>query len=131
MKKLFGVLAIAYWLSLSASAQSLSPAKIHIYNGIAGIPIEIKTILNESTPLRIRSRTWTIIQTNGDSLGFVINNKPYFLHFESGKQYYFVAQISQGSHVVITEKSEREFILTATISSAKGPEEYNLSRVNN
>ncbi|WP_420147125.1 hypothetical protein [Spirosoma sp.] len=130
MRKLFGVLAITYCLSLSTKAQSLPPAKIHIYNGIAGTPIETRTTLNESAPLRIKWRTWAIIQVR-DSLGFVINNKPYFLHFEPGKQYYFVAQISQGDHGIVTEKSAREFILTANISSAKGPEEYNLSRIDN
>ncbi|GAB3710614.1 hypothetical protein GCM10027592_47470 [Spirosoma flavus] len=130
MKKLFGGLAITCWLSLSANAQSLPPTRIHIFNGLTAIPIEIKTTLNEANPLRIRSRMWAIIQFQGDSLGFVVNDKPYFLHFEPGKQYYFVAQSSHTSLAVFTEKSEREFILTASVASGKGPEAYNLPRLN-
>jgi hypothetical protein len=79
----------------------------------------------------IKKHTWAIIRPASDSLGFIINSTPHFLHFEPNKQYYFVVEHSNGTSPIITEKSEREFVLTATVSSVKGPEEYDLTKVNN
>ncbi|GAB3494687.1 hypothetical protein GCM10027341_11130 [Spirosoma knui] len=93
--------------------------------------VEVETTLNQRKPIVLKSHTWTVIRPTGDSLGFIVNGHPHFLHFEPNKQYYFVVQHSNGSSPIIIEKSEREFILTATISSVKGPEEYDLTKVNN
>jgi len=118
-------------LILSGKAQSVPPARIHFFNAVAGSYAELKVTGYDKNLIKVRSRTWVIIQTAGDSVGFLVNNKPYFVHFEPGKQYYFVAQVNTATHMVITEKSEREFIMTVSINSAKGPEEYNLTKLPN
>ncbi|GAB3970319.1 hypothetical protein GCM10028806_18180 [Spirosoma terrae] len=67
----------------------------------------------------------------GDSLGLAVDGKYHSIHFEPNKQYYFMIETSYGSRPMVTEKSEREFILTATINSVKGPENYTLTKVVN
>jgi len=99
-------------------------------SGGLSIP-EIKTTLDEGGSVILKSRTWHLIQTTADSIGFFVDSKPYYLHFEPVKQYYFIVQTSYGSRPVVTEKSEREFILTATIESIKGPEIHILNKINN
>lgn len=127
MKKLL-VLLIGCLISSILYGQTTPVTRIHFFNGMAGVSADIKTTANQLKPITIKSRTWAIFQTTADSLGFMVNNKPYFIHFAPGKQYYFVIALGNlaGSHAVVSETSEREFILTASLNSAKGPEEYSL-----
>ena len=132
MKALIGIITIACLLSISSKAQSLAATKLHFLNVTVGLTIpEVKTANEPEKPILLKSRTWVTIQPVGDSLGLVLNGKPYFIHFEPHKEYYFILQPSYNSRPVITEKSAREFILTATINSAKGPELYVLSNITN
>ncbi|AQG82100.1 hypothetical protein [Spirosoma montaniterrae] len=129
MKALIGVVIITCLLSVSSKAQSATPAKLHFLNVINGLSKpEIKTANEMKKPILLKSRTWVTIQTAGDSLGLILNGKPYSIRFEPNKEYYFVLQANYTGWV-ITEKSEREFILTAAVNSAKGPEIYVLSSV--
>ena len=118
-------------LSLESKAQSKQPAKVHFLNLVVGTTAEVRTTFDEKKPILLKARNWVVIQTMGDSLGLVVDDKSHTIHFESSKQYYFVIQNSYGSRPVMTEKSEREFVLTATINSVKGPEEYNQAKVIN
>jgi len=131
MKALIGILALVCFVSLESKAQSLQPAKVHFLNLVVGTNAEVKTTFDEKKPILLKARTWVVVQTAGDSLGLVVDGKSHTIHFESGKQYYFVIQTSYGSRPVMTEKSEREFVLTATINSVKGPEEYSQTKVIN
>ncbi|MFD2571178.1 hypothetical protein ACFSUS_11065 [Spirosoma soli] len=131
MKKLIAAVIITCLISAGGKAQVVAPAKINLLNMISGTFYEIRTSTDEKKPIQVKSRTWVVIQTIGDSLSFIIDNKPYFLHFDSGKQYYFVIEGGYNSRPVITEKSKREFIMTANINSVKGPEEAIVSKVNN
>jgi hypothetical protein len=128
MKFLIGLTLIA--CSISTVSYPQSPAKIHLLNPMNSERVELKTTLNQRKPIVIKSHTWVVIRPVSDSLGFIVNGHPHFLHFEPNKQYYFIVQYSNGSSPIITEKSEREFILTAAIYSVKGPEEYELTKVN-
>lgn len=118
-------------LNLGSKAQSQYPAKVHFLNLVVGTTAEVKTSVDEKKPILLKARTWVVVQTVGDSLGLMVDGKAHSIHFEAGKQYYFVIQSSYGTRPVITEKSEREFVLTATINSVKGPEEYTQSKVVN
>ena len=131
MKTLIGIMAIICLLGFNGKAQSLSSTKIHFLNVMGAMTAELKTTINPKNPIRIKSRTWIVIRPVSDSLSFIVDNKFYLLHFEPNKQYYFVIRAGYYSSPVITEKSEREFILTATAASARGPEEYILSKVTN
>ena len=131
MKILIWLIVIIFLLSLDGKAQSLSSIKIHFLNSMVGMSAELKTTFESKNPIRIKPRAWVVIQPAGDSLSFIVDNKPYLLHFEPNKQYYFIIQVGHFSRPVITEKSEREFILTATTESARGPEEYILSKDTN
>lgn len=129
MKTLTGLMLVACSMSTVSNAQS--PAKIHLLNLVNLWNAEVKTTLDQRKPILLKPHTWVVIQPIGDSLGFVVNGHPHFVHFEPNKQYYFVVQSSNGSRPEITEKSEREFILTAAINSIKGPEAYDLTKINN
>ena len=131
MKTLIGIMILVFLANVVSKGQSLPPAKVHFLNVMVGINAEITTTIDKKKPIQLKSRRWVVVQVVGDSLGFVIDGKPYFVHFEPNKQYYFVVQASYGSRPVITEKSEREFILTAAMNSVKGPEYYDLARVAN
>ncbi|GAB3540493.1 hypothetical protein [Spirosoma fluminis] len=129
MKTLFGVIAIASLLSTSTKAQSSAPTRIHFMNLTMGINIpEVKTTIESTKPILLKRSTWVTVETVGDSLGLVIDGKPYFIHFVPNKQYYFVLQSSNGSRPIITEKSEQEFALTATIDNVKRLEAYSLGK---
>lgn len=130
MKTLVGTIAIFCLLSLSGKAQPLNSTKIHLLNTMLK-SAELKTTVDPNNPIRVKPRTWVFIQPVGDSLSFIVDNKSYLLHFEPNRQYYFVIQAGYYSYPQITEKSEREFVLTAATESAKGPEEYTLSKITN
>jgi hypothetical protein len=132
MKAFIGITVIACLLSTSAIAQSTTPTRIHFLNLIVGINTpEVKTTLNPDKSILIKARTWVTIETVGDSLGLLIDGKPYFVHFAPNKQYYFVLNSSYTSRAVISEKTEQEFMLTASIDNVKGPEVYSLGKVPN
>ncbi|MVM34579.1 hypothetical protein GO755_31410 [Spirosoma sp. HMF4905] len=131
MKALIGIIISICLLGINGQAQVPTSTKVHFLNSMIGLNAELKTTIDPKNPIRIKPRTWAIIQPAGDSLGFIIDNKPYFLHFSPNKHYYFVIQAGHFSRPVITEKSEQEFILSAAAESAKGPEEYILSKESN
>lgn len=132
MKTLIGILALTCLLGTNSKAQSPTPARIHFMNLIAGINTpEVKTTLNSDKSILLKARTWVTIETVGDSLGLLIDGKPYFVRFAPNKQYYFVLNSSYTSRPVISEKSEQEFMLTASIDNVKGPEVYSFSKLTN
>ncbi len=131
MKRWYLLVVTICLLSLSSRAQTPAPARIHFLNLMIANYAEIKVAANEKKPIVIKFRTWVTVQSVSDSIGFVINNKAYFLHFEPGKQYYFVIQSTHTTRPTVTEKSEREFLLTAGMNSIKGPEEYVLTETSN
>ena len=128
MKRAFGVVLMACLMALTAKAQLPAPARLHFLNPLHGERVAINMTGN-GKPMLIKARTWGFVQPAGDSLGLVIGDKPYFIHVERGKQYYFIFQTSQGARPVLTEKSEREFLLTAgSFSNVVGPTEYLLNK---
>ncbi len=129
MKILIAVLVVLCLIRTTSKAQQT--AKVHFLNLVVGANAEVKTTVDQRKPILLKSRTWTVIQPAGDSLGLVVDGKPYFIHFDPDKQYYFVIQSSYTSRPVVTEKSEREFIMTAAINSVKGPEEVITTRLTN
>lgn len=131
MKTKAYLIVFACLLSLASQAQSLVPARVHFLNAIQGLNVEFKTGANSKQSIIVKSHSWVTVQTMGDSLGFVVDNKTYFLHFEPNKQYYFIIQTAHGSRPIITEKSEREFILTASAESVKGPVEVTVDKIAN
>ena len=131
MKTLIGVIALLCLSTIPNEAQSLAPTKIHFLNTMVGFNAELKMTVDQQNPLVIKNRTWVIIRTTSDSLGFVIDSKPHFIHFDPHKQYYFLIQGNSYSRPIITAISEQEFILSASISSIKGPEEHDLTKVSN
>ena len=132
MRKLLGITAIISLINLTVHAQGTALTRIHIFNATTPLGyILIKTTANDTNPIKIKSVSWATIQMTSDSLGFVVNDKPYFAHFEAGKQYYFVAESTHNSRIVFTEKSEREFLLSVHVNPTKGPDVYNLDKVPN
>lgn len=132
MRRQLGIMAIISLINLTVHAQGPALTRIHIFNATTPLGyILIKTTANDTNPIKIKTLTWATIQTTGDSLGFVVNDKSYFTHFEAGKQYYFVAQATYNSRIVFTEKSEREFLLSVHVNPTKGPDVYNLDKVSN
>ncbi|GAB3895059.1 hypothetical protein [Spirosoma agri] len=127
MKKLLSIIFITLLTHSLVNAQAAALVKVNIFNAAAGVSVDIQTANSPEKPIHIKSRTWIIVQTTGDSLALIINKKPYSIHFEPGKPYYFVAQAGPTAHLTMTEKSEREFLLTAAASNARGPEEYTIS----
>ncbi|WP_338876402.1 hypothetical protein WBJ53_12215 [Spirosoma sp. SC4-14] len=119
-------------LSLASQAQSLAPARIHFLNTMVGLNAELRMGTDgPKQSIVIKARHWITVQVKGDSLGFLVDDKTYFLHFEPNRQYYFIIHKAHDSRPVITEKSEREFILTASAESVKGPEEFTVDKVTN
>lgn len=127
--KLMASLVVLCLVSLESLAQS--PARIHFLNTTVGMSAELKTSLDPKKSVIVRSNRWVRVEAPGDSLGIVIDSKTYFLHFEPNKQYYFVVHSAHGNRSMITEKSEREFMLTAALRSTKGPEEYTIDKIAN
>jgi hypothetical protein len=127
----FGVALFCALISSSVYAQANRPfTRTHLFNGMNGASLEVKTTTTENNPIQVKRRTWAIIQTTADSVGFIINSKPYFIHISPGKQYYFMATLGSmtGSYAAVSEMTEREFILTVSTNNAKGPEEYSLDK---
>jgi len=131
MKTKAYLIVFACLLGLASQAQSLAPARVHFLNAIQGLNVEFKTGTNSKQPIIVKSHSWVTVRVMDDSLGFVVDNKTYFLHFEPNKQYYFIIQTAHGSRPTITEKSEREFILTASAESVKGPVEVTVDKIAN
>ncbi|WP_338874919.1 hypothetical protein WBJ53_04800 [Spirosoma sp. SC4-14] len=113
------------------NAQLVPSTKIHFYNAIALLETEIRTSVNQKKPIVVKPNTWAIIQLTGDSLGFAINNKTYFVHFSPKTQHYFIAQKCNGTLPTVAKISEQEFVLTVGINSAKGPDSYTLRKSSN
>lgn len=127
MKTLIGILVCICTLCCRSEAQTSPSARIHFLNTMsAGLRADLKLTADPKNPIKLKSSDWVVVQTVGDSLGFVIDNKPYWLHFEPNKQYYFLIQTSHYSQPLMIEKSEREFMLTALLMSATGPREIKL-----
>ncbi|GAB2538314.1 hypothetical protein [Spirosoma aerophilum] len=130
----FGVALLCALISTDAYAQVNRPVtRIHLFNVQNGFSLAVKTTTTANSPIQIKRRTWAIIQTTADSVGFIVNNKPYYVHFSPGKQHYFIATLGSlpGSYTVVSETNEQEFIMTVSINNARGPEEYNLDKLNN
>ena len=133
MKKLLGIVIVFCLMSSFSMAQSAKPTKIYFYNGVINFgTIDLKVTADVNKPISVKQRSWVILDMVGDSLGFFVNDKPFFVHFEQGKSYYFIARRNHASNVTfVTEESERSFIMTVSVNSAKGPEEYKLGKLAN
>lgn len=129
MKKIIGITLLSCALGLTGMAQK-APARIHFLNTQQVELTAIRMAANPDKPILIKGRVWAVFETM-DSLGVMIDDKPYYMHFEPGKQYYFVGQTGYGSRIVITEKTEREFIFTASLNGAKGPKEFRVEKIDN
>jgi len=127
MKKIIGITLLIGSISFTGKAQQ-APARIHFLNTQQLQMTAIRMAANPDKPILIKGRVWAVFETM-DSLGVMIDDRPYYMHFEPGKQYYFVGQTGYGSRLVVTEKTEREFILTATLNGAKGPEEFRVEKM--
>jgi hypothetical protein len=121
MKTLLILFLLIGGTSTALIAQALPPASVHFLNIGYGQFFEIKTRANQKEGIILKPKTWTLIQPEGDSLGLVFKDNGIFIHVEPGKQYYFVIQTDYGSRPVVTEKAEREFLLTAGINAIKKP----------
>lgn len=74
MKTLIGIIVSICLLGINGQAQVLPAPKIHFLNSMIGMSAELKTTIDPKNPIRIKPRTWVVIQPAGDSLGFIIDN---------------------------------------------------------
>ena len=128
MKKLIVLTILSLLGYLNADAQTTASTKIYILNASGGIGklLRIQPAGATKKTIDIKSSHWAIIQLNADSLGLLTNDKPYFMHFERGKSYYFVAHSDYFPVFLVNELSEREFLLTVHANNSGKPEEYTL-----
>ena len=133
MKKLTAIITFFCLLSLSAVAQSGKPIKIYFLNGVINLgTTDLKVVADGNKTISVKQRSWVIIESVSDSVGFLVNDKPYFIHFEPGKSYYFSAHKEYGSTITfVKEESEQTFMMMVSISSVRGPEEYKLGKLVN
>ncbi len=127
--KAFLIIAAILLIRFSTNAQNNHPAKIYLLNASgSGHSITLQTT-DSGNPITIKPRRWAIIQLNiGDSLGLLISKKPYFIHFERGKNYYFIAKSDYTPATAVTEKTEQEFLLSVQFNTADKPDEYILDK---
>ncbi|UFH56101.1 hypothetical protein [Spirosoma sp. KNUC1025] len=121
MKTLFALTVLGLLVFSEVDAQT---TKISIYNATGAKLLRLQPAAPNSKTITIRPYHWAVIQINADSLGFLFQNQPYFLHFERVKSYYYIAQ---SEYVfVLKETSQREFHLTILANKADSPDEYSL-----
>jgi hypothetical protein len=123
------ILVLVLMIRYNGHAQNSFPTNIYMLNvGAFGHSITIQTT-NISNPIKIKQGHWAIIRlSQGDSLGLLMGNKPYFIHFEKGRNYYFIASSDYTPATVVSEKSERDFLLSVHVNTADKPDEYVLDK---
>ncbi len=125
-KKVFFVV-----LFLIASEQiEAQTTRIHLFRsaGMTFFETSLKSQALEK-PIRIPMRTYIMIETLADSLGFISDGKIGFIRFEKGKNYYFRLRRSEGETVSgIDEMSEQAFkmMLLFNDSALKPAKVYSL-----
>ena len=118
MKKsiLFAVTAVISLFSLTTNAQT---TRLHLFRtSRAGLITEsIFPIQNLGKPLNIPFRTYIVIETNADSIGFDSGKGQGYIRFEKGKNYYFRLRKEANEIVsMVDEVSEQTFKMNLLLS---------------
>lgn len=109
-------------------AQTTNRTRFYMLNMKGRFSTDIRTTLNRDRPISIDNRTYTLIETDADTIGLVVGNETHPLPFEAGKTYYFTSQVNYFGSLIISEVSERVFWLTANVNNTRKSTRYFLSK---
>lgn len=112
-------------------AQTPTLTKIYLFNSTSGgliKPITLRTSLNPDNPIRIKSRECVLLETDGDSLGLLVNDQVESLPFERGQTYYYVISSDYMPIYTVNEVSKRVFWLTAQMNNSQKITSYVLGK---
>lgn len=118
MKTLTSVFSIVFLLLFSAALHAQT-TRIHLFRtSRAGLFTEsLFPIQNAGKPLNIPFRTYLVIESKTDSIGFDSGKTQGYIHFEKGKNYYFRLRKEENEIVsMIDEVSEQTFKMTLLLS---------------
>ena len=118
MKTLF-LLIFTGLLLLSSLAANAQTTRLHLFRtSRAGLLTEsIFPIQNLGKPLNIPFRTYIVIETNADSIGFDSGKGQGYIRFEKGKNYYFRLRKEANEIVsMVDEVSEQTFKMNLLLS---------------
>src|SRR5690349_21215086 len=109
MKNVAGILAV--FLGLVSFSYGQTPTRMHFLNATSNMwTPRIRTTRNLDKDIKILNNEWAVIQTDEDSLGIMIEDRPYYIHLDPGKTYYFVINSNEHMKFWLREVSEREFL---------------------
>ncbi|GAB3916745.1 hypothetical protein [Larkinella terrae] len=130
MKNVIGILAIL--LGLAPFSFGQKPTRLHFLNTAStiGAP-RLRTTRNLDKDIKILKNEWTVVQTDEDSLGIVFEDRPYYIHLNPGKSYYFVISTGERLTYWVREVSESEFLLNAHFNRSTKAPEYRLGAKTN
>lgn len=115
-------------LAQMATAQTPGRTRFYVLNpGILRNP-RLRTTLNPDKPIIIPNGSYTLFETDADSLKLLVGDEAQPFPFDAGKTYYFTVYLNHAGGLIISEVSERIFWLTANLNPVRKPLRYFLSK---